>query len=114
MSDTELFNILNINCNTIGAEKDEKGTNCNANKDSTIDAGSEQCCANTGLERSCTKDNNNADCYANIGSNSNLNSRPCNAFLPMANNNKIEYFFPGPSREMKTNTGSNSNLHNTV
>ena len=41
MPDIELLNILNINCNTIGAEKDEKGMNCSANKDSTIDAGSE-------------------------------------------------------------------------
>ena len=37
MPDIEFLNILNINCNTIGTEKDEKGTNCNANKGSTID-----------------------------------------------------------------------------
>ena len=69
MPDIELLNIVNINCNTIGAEKDEKGTNCNANKDSTIDSGSEQCCPNTSPERSCTKTNSNADSYINIGSN---------------------------------------------
>ena len=38
--DREMLNILNINCNTIGAQKDEKGVNYNANKDSTIDSGS--------------------------------------------------------------------------
>ena len=42
MPDIELLDILNINCNTIGAEKYKKGVNCNANKYSTIDAGSEQ------------------------------------------------------------------------
>ena len=66
MPDIELLNILNVNCNTIGAEK---GANCNANKVSIIDAGDEHCCANTGPESSCTKTNSNADCYINIGSN---------------------------------------------
>ena len=62
MPDIELLNILNINCNTVDAEKDKKGVNCNTNKNSTIDAGSEQCCANTDPERSCIKTNSNADC----------------------------------------------------
>ena len=107
LPDTELLNILNINCNTIGAEKDEKCVNYNANKDSTIDAGSEQCCANTGPERSCTKTNSNADCYIHIGSNSKLNNGLCNAFLPMVNNNGMEYFLPDPSRKTNTNIDSN-------
>ena len=32
MPDIELLNILNINCNTIGTEEEEKGTNCNVSK----------------------------------------------------------------------------------
>ena len=35
----------------------------------------------------------------NTCSNSNLNSRLCNAILPMVNNNKIEYFLLGLSIE---------------
>ena len=66
--DIELLNISNINYSTIGAEKDKKGANCNANRDSTIDAGSEQQCANTGPERNYTKTNSNAEYYTNIGS----------------------------------------------
>ena len=98
MPDIELLNILNINCNTIGAENDAKGMNCNVNKDGTMDAGSKQFSANIGLERSCTKTNSNADCYTNIATNSNLNNRPCTAILPMVNN-EIRYFLHGPSRE---------------
>ena len=112
MPDIELLNTLNINCNTIGVQKYEKDVNCNANKDSTIDAGSEQCCANTSRERSCTKTNSNADCYTNIGNKSYLNNRLCNIFLLIVNNNEIEYFLPGPSSETDTNAGSNSNLNN--
>ena len=73
--------------------------------------GREQCCTNTGPEKSCTKTNSNADYYTTIGSNSNLNNRLCNAFLPMVNNNDIEYFLPVPSRGTNTNTGSNSYLN---
>ena len=32
------------------------------------------------------------DTNRNKGSNSNLNSRPCNAILPMVTSNEIEYF----------------------
>ena len=32
ISDIELLNILNINCNTIGTEKEGKGANCNMRK----------------------------------------------------------------------------------
>ena len=71
MLDIELLNIFNINCNTIGTDKEEKGKNCNMRKDSILSAGSEQCCANTGPERSCVKTNSNTSCYANSGSNSN-------------------------------------------
>ena len=45
MPDIELLNILNINCNTIGTEKEGKGANCNANKDSVFGARIKQCCA---------------------------------------------------------------------
>ena len=55
--------------------------------------------ANAGPERSCTKTNCNAESFTNIGRNSNLNSRLCNAFLPLVNNNEIKYFLPGQSRE---------------
>ena len=86
----------------------------NGNKDITIDAGIEQCCANTGSEGSCTKTNNNIDCYTKIGSNSNLNNRPCNAFMPMVNNNDIEYC-PVQAQTERPNTNIhsiNSNLNN--
>ena len=52
MLDIELLNILSINCSTIGTDKEEIDTNCNMRIDSIFIAGSEQCCANTGLERS--------------------------------------------------------------
>ena len=48
MPDIELLNILNINSNTIGTDKEEKGINCKMRKDRILGAGSEQCCANTG------------------------------------------------------------------
>ena len=38
MPDIELLNILNINCITIGTEKEEKGANCYASKDSVFHA----------------------------------------------------------------------------
>ena len=124
MPDIELLNILNINCNTIGTEKEEKGANCNvskysilsagseqccANKDSIFGAGSEQCCLNTGLERSCAKTNSNTNCYTNRKSNS--NNRPYNAFYQQSINSEIECSLPGPSRETDTNNNGNSNLN---
>ena len=60
----------------------------------------------------CTKAISNGGFYTNIASNSNLNKRPCNTFLPMVNNNEIEYFLPDPSIE--TNIGSNSKSNNTL
>ena len=84
MSDIELLNILNINCNIIGTDIEEKGTMCNVNKDSILGTGSEQCCtkkdsilgagskqccASTGPERSCAKTNSNTSCYTNRESN---------------------------------------------
>ena len=57
----------------------------------THNAGGEQHCANTGLERSCTKSNNNPNCYASTGSDLNLNNR--DALIMTANNNNIKYFF---------------------
>ena len=48
----ELLNILNINCSTISTEKEGKGENYNISKDSILCVGSEQYCANAGLERS--------------------------------------------------------------
>ena len=59
--DIGLLNILNINCNTIGTEKEEKGVNCYVSKGGILSAGSEQCYANTGLERSCAKTNSNTE-----------------------------------------------------
>ena len=54
-----------------------------------LNAGSKQCCANTGPERSCAKTNNITRCYTNKGSNSNLNNRPDDALMLVANNNEI-------------------------
>ena len=65
MPDIELLNILNINCNTIGTEKEEKGTNCNMSKASDHSAGGEQCCANTDLERVCANMNSSTGYYTN-------------------------------------------------
>ena len=62
MPEIELLNILNINCNTVGTKR-KKGTNCNMRNDSILSAGSEQCCANRGLDRSCAKTNCNTSCY---------------------------------------------------
>ena len=72
MSDTELLNILNINCNTIGTMKGEKSANCNMIKESVLSAGNEQCCTNTDPERRCVKTNSNTSCYRSSGSNSSL------------------------------------------
>ena len=108
MPDIELLNILNINCNTIGTDKEEKGMKCNMRKDSVLSAGSEQCCANTGPERSCAKTNSNTSCYTNSHSNSNLNNRPHDVLRPIVNNNEIECFIQGPSRETNANNHGNS------
>ena len=75
MPDIELLNISNINCKTLGIDKEDKGEYCNMRKESILRAGSEQCCASTGLERSGAKTNSNTSCYTNSGSNSNLNNR---------------------------------------
>ena len=32
MPNIEMLNIININCNTVGTEKEEKGRNCNLRK----------------------------------------------------------------------------------
>ena len=68
----EFLNIWNINCNTIDTDKEGKGSKCNMRIVNILDAGSEQCCANRGPERSCTKTDSNTSCYTNSGSNSNL------------------------------------------
>ena len=94
MLDIKLLNILTISCNTIGTEREDRDTNC---RHSTHDAGSGQCCANTGPEMSCTRTNSNTYCYVNTGSNSNLNSS--NAFTPTVKHNAAEYFLPGSSQE---------------
>ena len=70
MPDIELLNLLNINCNTVGTNKEGKGTKGNMRIGSVLNAGNEQCCANTGPERSCAKTNNNTSCYTNNGGNS--------------------------------------------
>ena len=108
----ELLNILNINCNTFGTDKEEKGMNCNKRKDSVLGAGSEQCCAKTGLKRSCANTNSNTSCYANSGSSSNLNNRPHDALRSMINNNEIKCSIPGPSTVTNANNQCNSNFNN--
>ena len=68
-----------ISCNKIGTQREDKDANCSTNRVCTHDAGSEQCCANTGLERSCTRMNSNMYHYGNTGNNSNLKivKHPC-------------------------------------
>ena len=79
-------------------------------KDSIPRSGSEQCCANTGLERSFGKTNNSTICYTNSGSNSNLNNRLNGALRPTVNNNEIECSIPGPSTVTNTNNHGNFRL----
>ena len=98
MPDIKSLNILTISCNTIATEREDKGTNCSTNTHSTHDVGSEQCCANTGPERSCTIINSNMYCYTKTGNTSNLKNS--NAFTSMVKNNDIKYFLPGPSLEI--------------
>ena len=112
MPDIELLNILNINHNTIGTEKEEKGINCIMRTDGILSAGSEQCFVNTGLETSCVKTNSNTNCYTNSGSNSDLNKRLHNVFIPMINNNQIECSISDPNTVTKTNNCGNSNFNN--
>ena len=57
MPEKELLNILQINCNTIGTKKEEKGMNCNQTKKNAISARSEQCYTNNTPEKECDKDN---------------------------------------------------------
>ena len=112
MSDIELLNILNINCNTIGTDKEEKGENWNMRKNSILGAGIEYCCANTGLERICVKTNSNTSCYTDIGSNSHLNNRPADVIRPVANNNENKCSIPGPNTETNRNNHGNSYFNN--
>ena len=42
-----------------------------------------------------TQKNSKPNCYANTSSNSNLNNS--NIFIPLVNNNNIEYCLPGPT-----------------
>ena len=99
MPDIEKLNIFTKHCNTRGIQEGDKDANCSANRPITHGAGSVQCYANaqpeTGeLESSCTNTNSNSNCYTNTGSNSHLKNS--NAFIPMVNNNEIEYFLPAP------------------
>ena len=59
MTDIKLLNILTIICNIISTEREDKDVNCSTSRHSTHDAGSEQYCANTGLERNCKRTNSN-------------------------------------------------------
>ena len=83
-------------------------------KYSILSARSEQCSANTGLQRICTKTKSNTSCYTNSGSNSNLNYRLHDAVRPSVNNNGNECSIPGPSTVTNTNNYRNSNLNNTT
>ena len=73
MLDIKSLTILSISCNTIGTKREYKDKNYSTNSHSLYYAGSKQCCANTGLERTCTRANSNAYFHTNTGSNSNLN-----------------------------------------
>ena len=63
----KLLNILQINHNTIGTQKGEKGT--------PINAGSAQHCTNTGPEKDCDIKENDADSCTNTGNSLNSNNR---------------------------------------
>ena len=89
MSDIEQLNILNINCNTIGIDKEEKGKNCNMRKGSVFGEGSVQCSVNTGLERSGAKTDSNTSCCTNSGSYWNLKNRPADVLRQAIINNQI-------------------------
>ena len=95
MLDNELVNLLHINCNTIGTKKEEKSMKYNQNKGKVINAGSEQCCTNTGLEKDCDKKDNYGDSCTNTGNSLNLNNRPCNASLPTVKDNATDYLLSG-------------------
>ena len=112
IKDIELLNILNINFKIICTDKEEKGTNCNMRKDSILSAGSEQCCANTGLERSRAKTNSNTSCYTKSGSNSNLNNRLHDVVRQTVNKSETECYIPNPSTEINANNLGNSNFNN--
>ena len=112
MPEIELLSILNINCTTIGTEKEKKGVHCNMKKDSILSAGSEQCYANTSPERSSAKTNSNVRCSTTSCSNSNLNKRLHNDLIPVVTNDEIECSIPGPSTVTNTNNHNNSNFNN--
>ena len=84
MPDFDLLDILQINYNTIGKKKEENGGNCNKNKRDTINAGSEQCYANTCPEKDCNK---------NTCSSLKSNNRLCNALFPMVKDTKLIIYF---------------------
>ena len=90
--DIKLQNILTISYNTISIAREDKDTNCSTNRHHTHDAGNEQCCANTGPEKSCTRTNSNAYSYTNKGKNSNLNNNN-NTFTPLAKIMMSNIFF---------------------
>ena len=97
MPDIKLLNTLTVHCKTIDKEREDEDANCSTDRHSIHDAGSDQCCASTGLERSCTRSNSNVYCYTNTGSNSNLNKS--NAFTQTVKNNDVKYFLPGSNHE---------------
>ena len=74
MPDIELLNILQINCNTMGTKKEEKGMSYNQRK-KVISVGSEQCYTNTGIENDCEKKDNDTDSCTNTGNSANSNNR---------------------------------------
>ena len=65
--------------------------NYNENKRNIINVGSEQCYANTGLEKDCDKKDNSADSYTNTDSSLNPNNRPLNVSLSMVKDKTINY-----------------------
>ena len=73
----------------------EKGANYNENKRNTINVGSEQCYANTGLEKDLDKKDNSADSCTNTGSSLNPNQRLCNASSPMTKDYTVNYLLSG-------------------
>ena len=93
----------------MGTKKEDEGMNYNENKRNAINVGSEQCYANTGLDKDFDKDNS-ADSCTNIGSSLNSNNRSCNASLPMAKDNAVDYLPSGMTNNEPTRNETNNEI----
>ena len=93
MSDTEIINIITINCNTIGMQETGRAAKCSTNKANNQGSGCEKHCTNARQEASRP-----GRCYTNTSHNLNLKSN--NTDMPVVNKNEINYFLPAPLKIM--------------